>query len=179
MSARRWLLDPERSSLRFAFTGAAQEPVQGEFGTWSATLMLDPEELARTEVEVRVAAASIDTGDARRDDLLRGPLFLGTAGHRVFGFSGRQAVHSRDARWRLLGDLTINDSTVPLLVDVTWGGVVADPSGAGACVTCSARCSFDPGRFGLGPAVGSAGSAVPGSVEIAGEFVFIISEGRG
>jgi polyisoprenoid-binding protein YceI len=166
MSVHRWLVDAERSTLRFAFTGTEQEPVHGCFDTWSATLTLDPEDLARAEVEVRVAAESIDTGDARRDEMLRGRMFLDAADHRTFGFSGRQAVHAGGARWRLLGDLTIKDSTMPLLVDVTWGGVVVQPSPAVARATCTARCSFDPGRFGLGPALGGTTGALRATVEI-------------
>ncbi len=172
MSARRWVLDAERSSLRVAFTGAEGGPVRGSFATWSATLTLDPEALAGAKVEVRVATESIDTGDVRRDEMLRGSLFLDAAHHRIVGFSGRRVVHARDARWRLLGDLTIKDSTVPLLVDVAWGGVEAESRGA-ARAACSARCSFDPGRFGLGPALGSSGSAAQGPVEIIAELEFV------
>ncbi|MFZ5477340.1 MAG: YceI family protein [Myxococcota bacterium] len=172
MSARRWVLDAERSSLRFAFTGADGEPVRGSFVTWSATLTLDPEAIAGAEVEVRVATESIDTGDVRGDEMLRGRLFLDAAHHRIIGFSGRQAVHARDTRWRLLGDLTIKDSTVPLLVDVAWGGVEAESRGA-ARAACSARCSFDPGRFGLGPALDGPGRAARAPVEIIAELEFV------
>ena len=176
MSPRRWVLDAERSSLRFAFTGADGEPVRGSFAIWSATLTLDPEAIAGAEVEVRVATESIDTGDARRDEMLRARLFLDAADHRIVAFSGRQAVHARDARWRLLGDLTIKDSTVPLLVDVTWGGVVADPSGAGARATCSARCSFDPGRFGLGTALAATTGVLQVAVQVTAEFACTVWE---
>lgn len=172
MSARRWVLDAERSSLRFAFTGADGQPVRGSFATWSATLTLDLDAMAAAEVEVRVAAESVDTGDVRSDEMLRGRLFLDAAHNRIIGFSGRQAVHARDARWRLLGDLTIKDSTVPLLVDVVWGRVQAESGGA-ARAACSARCSFDPGRFGLGPALGGPGSAARGPVEIIAELEFV------
>lgn len=171
MKERRWILDAERSSLRFGFTGARREPVRGSFDTWSATLTMDPDALGEAKVEVRVAAESVETGDLRTNEVLRGRLMLDVASHRVFGFSGRQAVLAHGARWRLLGDLTIKDSTVPLLVDVGWGGVVPEGTQNSARASCTARCSFDPARFGVGPAIGEATGPAMVEVEITAEFV--------
>lgn len=171
MSVRRWRLDAERSTLRFVFTGAAEEGVRGAIGTWSAALALDPDDPAGAQVEVLAAAESIETGDARRDEWLRGRLFLDSAAHRIVRFSGRQAVHAREARWRILGDLTLKDTTMPLLVDVSWGGVAADPSGTGLRTTCTAECTFDPERFGLVSGPGDPKGVLRVTVQITAEFV--------
>ena len=71
-------------------------------------------------VEVRIGAASVDTGDARRDRHLRSGAFLDVDRHPYVCFQSRSLEPAGADRWRVHGDLHIRDVTRPVEVEVTY-----------------------------------------------------------
>src|SRR5947209_18903675 len=63
-------IDPARSTIAFKvrhMLGTAQ----GKFSKFSGTIVVDREHPGKSSVSVKIAAASIDTGIAKRDEHLR------------------------------------------------------------------------------------------------------------
>ena len=76
---------------------------------------------------LRIKAASIDTGDAKRDGHLRSPDFLDADKYPEIRFRSTKIERTGDNDWLARGDLRIRDMTKPVEVKVETLGVVEDP----------------------------------------------------
>lgn len=118
LPAGDWRVDANASSLGFRARGMfGLVPVRGSFGDYEGTLHVD-EDAARGEL--RIAAASLDTGNAKRDEHLRSDDFFAAAAHPTVTFSlAGIAPAAADGHARLTGVLQIRDNQVELSAPVT------------------------------------------------------------
>jgi polyisoprenoid-binding protein YceI len=105
-----WRLDPERSSVEFhAKTLWGLVTVKGRFERYEGTM-----DFAREPViELTIDAASLDTGNAKRDAHLRSEHFFGVAEHPEVRFVSDGAVSIAD-RLLVHGELLGAGECVPL-----------------------------------------------------------------
>src|SRR5206468_11838338 len=73
--AGEYAIDPAHTSVEFIGRHLMITKVRGRFPEVSGTITID-EEPERSRVEVEIKVASVETGDPRRDDHLRGPDFF-------------------------------------------------------------------------------------------------------
>ncbi len=71
-----WRIDPRRSSLTFALRHAAIGEIAGRFTSWGGTLSVDTAQPTASGATVWVDLASLETGDAARDEQARSPAFF-------------------------------------------------------------------------------------------------------
>lgn len=81
-------------------------PVRGRFDDVRGTLVLAGTDIARTNLEVVVAAESLSTGLAARDRHLRGPSFLDARRHPFISFTSRR-VQRDNGELRVAGTLLL------------------------------------------------------------------------
>src|SRR5262249_6504936 len=93
-------------------------------------------------------ASSIDTGVADRDTHLRSPDFFDVEKFPELRFRSKRIEQIDDARYRVVGDLTIRDVTREVSLDVQYGGRAKDPWG-NERVGFVAKTSVDRKDFGL------------------------------
>ncbi|QII03679.1 YceI family protein (plasmid) [Rhodococcoides fascians A21d2] len=109
-------LDPATAELRFRARGLwGALPVSGNFGQASGRLTLQKE--ATGTIEIRIDAASVDTGNTLRDRHLRAEDFLHTSVFPTITFLGD--VSSARGGFRLTGLLTVRGRAVPHTLEVT------------------------------------------------------------
>jgi polyisoprenoid-binding protein YceI len=138
--AGSWVLDPRASSVRLKAKVMGLIPVNGVFRevTGSGTVRPDGE----VSGTLTVAAASVDTHNARRDKHLRSADFFDTAHHRDITFTAdglRASGHSVT----VTGALTVRGQTRPLSVEAA-----AAVRGDGE-VTLEASLRINRAGFGL------------------------------
>jgi len=81
----RWRVDPTRSELTFGSRGTfGLVPVRGRFGDFSGEMTSADGD---AHGELRIRAASLDTGNAMRDRHLRSPDFFDTEAHETLTFT--------------------------------------------------------------------------------------------
>jgi polyisoprenoid-binding protein YceI len=80
-------------------------------------------------VVLRIAAASIDTGNADRDTHLRSADFLDVATHPEITFASTAVEPVETDVYRVTGDLTIRGVTRSVDIDFTLTGSALDPFG--------------------------------------------------
>jgi polyisoprenoid-binding protein YceI len=101
-----------------------------------------------SRVEVSIATAGVDTGDAGRDQHLRSPDFFDAERHPVMTYRSHAVRPAGPGRWTVEGDLTIRDVTRPVVLDLSFEGGLTDPWGnVRAGFTASAQVDRDD--FGL------------------------------
>ena len=144
--AGTWRVDPSHSSVGFSVKHMMIATVRGTFNEFEGTLEVDPQGDARASG--RVSAASIDTGDAKRDAHLRSADFFEASEHQELRFESRAVESLRDGTFRVSGDLTIRGVTRPVDFDVDVLGGGQDPWG-NERVALEARGEIDRKEFGL------------------------------
>lgn len=117
--ARRWRLDPSRSSAEFrvpTYWGLVK--MKGRFGTIAGTLDLGAG--AETAVDLRIEAASLDTANRRRDEHLRSEDFFDVQRHPEVRFTAPEATLGAGGdTLHVKGELQTAGRAVQLELDAT------------------------------------------------------------
>jgi polyisoprenoid-binding protein YceI len=85
-------------------------------------------DLTKSQVAVEINAASIDTGDQKRDDHLKSPDFFDVKKFPKLTFKSTK-IAKAGAGYELTGDLTIRDVTKSVTLDATLSAPVKTPWG--------------------------------------------------
>ncbi len=148
MSTQTWNFDKVHSSIQFHVRHLMVSKVHGRFQKWDGIIELDPDDPARSRVEVTIDAASIDTQEPKRDDHLRSADFLEVEKFPTLLFKSTKVERTGDGEYDLTGDLTIHGVTRPVVLAVEGGDIVKDPWG-GTRTGYSAKTSISRKDFGL------------------------------
>jgi polyisoprenoid-binding protein YceI len=124
-----YTLDTTHTRLGFVARHAMVTKVRGSFGDFTGTAVLDADDPTRSRAEVTIQVASVDTGNAQRDEHLRTNDFFDAATYPEIRFVSTKAESLGDDNYRLTGDLTIKDITKEIAVDFEFTGLVVDPWG--------------------------------------------------
>ncbi|MGY5886086.1 YceI family protein [Modestobacter lacusdianchii] len=103
--------------------------VRGAFTEFAGTAHLDTADPGASRVGLRIATASIDTGNADRDGHLRSPDFLDVEQYPEMLFDSTEVEQVDADVYRVTGDLTIKAVTRPVSVEFTLTGSALDPFG--------------------------------------------------
>ena len=149
MTTSNWNIDLTHSGINFSIRHMVVSKVRGRFGSYTGKLELNENDLSRSQVEVQIDAASIDTGVEQRDGHLRSADFFDTEKYPRLTYKSRRIEKQSDDRYRVIGDLTIRDVTREVPLDVEFGGRAKDPWG-NERAGFTARASIERKDFGLG-----------------------------
>jgi polyisoprenoid-binding protein YceI len=145
----KWQIDPAHTNVTVAVKHMAISTVRGRFTSGAeGSIEYDPQAPEIARVELRIKAASIDTGDAKRDGHLRSPDFLDAEKYPEITFKSTTIERKGNNDWLARGNLTIRDVTKPVEVKVETLGVVDDPY-VKQRVGFDATARFDRREWGL------------------------------
>lgn len=172
-----WHLDPAHSSIEFSVKHMMMTTVRGRFKDLSATLTADEEHPAGCCVEVTMGTASLDTGSPDRDTHLRSADFFDAEHYPEMTFRSThlEGDFARDGdRFRMVGDLTIRDTTMEVSLDCEFAGRGQDPWGQERA-GFTARGELDRREWGLkwNQVIESGGVLVANKVRIEAEVQFV------
>ena len=143
-----WKIDPTHSTMGFAIRHMVISKVRGRFLAFTGAIQLD-DDLSKSWVETTIDAASIDTGAAQRDNHLRSADFFDVETFPELRFRSTRVEDLGAGRLRVIGDLTIRDTTREITLDVEQAGRGTDPWG-NERIAFAAKTSIDRKDFGLG-----------------------------
>ena len=124
-----WAVDPAHSRVGFVARHAMVSKVRGSFTDFTATAELDFEDPTRSTVSVVIQAASIDTGQAQRDEHLRTNDFFDVPSFPTWTFTSTSVEATGDDAFVLHGDLTVKGTTRPVSIDLEHTGTATDAYG--------------------------------------------------
>lgn len=145
-----WVFDPRRCQIAATIRHAMLTKVVGRFALRSGSVVVG-DDLFASRATVVIDAASIDTGDANRDEHLRDAGRLDVARYPDITFAGTELRphHAGHAgAWALTGDLTIGGQTQRMEVIFKLDKLIVTPSGVPE-MALSAVAVVDRGAFGL------------------------------
>jgi polyisoprenoid-binding protein YceI len=143
-----WLIDPKHTRVEFAVTYLMMTTVKGLFTSISGTLRLDEADLSRSTVVVEIDAASLDTGETRRDTHLRSADFLDVERYTTVTFTSTRIEPLETDRFRVEGDLTIRGITRPVVLETRLKGRGRTPDGI-AVLAFTAQAEIRRQDFGV------------------------------
>jgi polyisoprenoid-binding protein YceI len=121
-----WAVDPTHSALEFVARYAVFTLVRGRFTSFSGRVVIDPLNLAATQIDVDIDAASVDTAMPQRDAHLRTEEFFDVERHPRISFRSQGATVLAAGRYTVHGELTIRGITQPVRLDVDVFGRAPD-----------------------------------------------------
>ena len=172
-----WQLDPSHSSVEFSVKHMMMTTVRGRFKSVEAKLRGDRDHPELAGVEATLDAASIDTGVADRDGHLRGPDFFDAERfpHITFRSTRVENPPKQDGdRFRVVGELTIRDSAMEVVLDCEYEGRGTDPWGK-TRAGFHFQTELDRREWGLkwNQALETGGVLVANKVRVDGELQFV------
>jgi polyisoprenoid-binding protein YceI len=142
-----WHIDPAHSLVEFGVRHMMVSTVKGRFTGLSGSIVEVADDPAQSSVTAQIDAASITTGDAQRDDHLRGAEFFDVERYPTISFTSTRVEGSGES-FTLIGDLTIKDVTREVALDVTLNGRGTNPFGK-VVAGYSAETKINRKDFGL------------------------------
>ena len=125
----QWVIDAAHSNVEFSVRHLMIATVKGRFADVQGTVEIDDENPGNSTIDVAIAAASIDTRMAQRDEHLRSADFFDVATFPTLTFKSRRIERDGD-ELKVTGDLTIRGVTREVVLDVASQGRQVDPWGS-------------------------------------------------
>ena len=142
-----WAIDPAHTVAEFAVKHMVVATTKGRFKGVAGTIALDEQNLAGSSVDVSIEAATVDSGDERRDGHLKSPDFFDVETYPSISFKSTR-VEGRGDRFQVHGDLTIRDVTKPVTLEVERLGGGKTPFGT-EILAYEAKGKINRKDFGL------------------------------
>jgi polyisoprenoid-binding protein YceI len=141
-------VDAAHSEVAFTVRHMMFAKVRGQFKKWTAELDYNAQDPKASSVRAEVDTASIDTGEAQRDNHLRSGDFFDAEQHPKMVFKSKRVEAAGQGRYKVVGDLTIRDQTHEVTLDVEETGRGKDPWG-NERIGFSAKGSLSREQWGL------------------------------
>ena len=135
----KWGIDIAHSEIGFKVKHLMISNVRGSFKDFDASIYTTGNDFATAQIDLWIDAASITTGDAKRDEHLKSVDFFDVQNHKQITFNS-STIEKQDAEGNheLWGELTIRGIKKNVKLNVLFGGILKDPWGnekAGFTVT--------------------------------------------
>ena len=124
-----YAVDPTHSRIGFIARHAMVTKVRGSFNEFEGTGTFDAEDPTRSNLQLTIQAASIDTRNADRDAHLRSNDFFSMGEFPEIRYVSTAVETLGEATYRVTGDLTVKGVTRSVTVDFEYTGTAVDPYG--------------------------------------------------
>ena len=134
-------ITPEDSTIRFSVKASVS--IEGTFDKWDATLTFPSTDPTTGVLDVKIQAASVDTGSGFKNDKLKGSDFFNADHDPYITFKSTKVVPTGPDTFEVDGNFTIRGVTRAEKLTLTASG---EGSGSGAIVGTMA---FDRKEYGM------------------------------
>jgi polyisoprenoid-binding protein YceI len=127
-SAATYVIDSSHSSVSFKVKHMMVSKVQGVFNDFSGTLEFDETNLENWSTTATIQAASVDSGDQKRDEHLKGADFFDVETFPLIKYESK-GVEKKGDHWIIHGELTMHGVTKHMMLKMEFNGAIDDPWG--------------------------------------------------
>ena len=159
-------IDPVHSGVSFTVRHMMVSKVRGRFGKFDGTFDYEPGRPGSWAAAATIDAASIDTGNERRDGHLRSGDFFDAERCPKIEFKSTKVQQDKDGKAKLHGELTMRCVTKPVVLDLELGGVAPGMSGRIAGANATGKINRKDFGVSWNKTLDSGGLAVSDEVDI-------------
>tara|TARA_R110000796_G_scaffold77584_2_gene173222 strand:- start:92654 stop:93283 length:630 start_codon:yes stop_codon:yes gene_type:complete len=123
-----WNIDPMHSEVQFKVKHLVISTVTGAFKSFEGGLETEGDKFDGANASFSIATSSVDTNVTDRDAHLKSAEFFDSENHPNMTFKG-VLKHTSGDDYKLVGDLTIKDTTKQIELTVEHGGIMVDGYG--------------------------------------------------
>lgn len=128
--AADYSVDPAHSNVKFTIKHNMISTLEGSFSQFDGTYSFEEKKAADANVSFTIQAASVVTGNEKRDAHLKTADFFDTAKFPTITFVSKSIKAAGKDKYKLAGDMTMHGVTKTVTFDVTYNGSVKDMMGA-------------------------------------------------
>ncbi|MBS1773454.1 MAG: YceI family protein [Bacteroidetes bacterium] len=129
MQKTNWKIDTTHSEVLFKIKHLMISTVTGHFKTFDVEVETEGDDFTKaSKIKFTADVDSISTNNEQRDGHLKSPDFFDAAIFPQIVFEGTK-MEGSGSEYKLHGNFTIKGTTKPIVLDVDFGGIVADPWG--------------------------------------------------
>ena len=141
------------------------ETFTGTFPEFRTTLHFDPDRPEQARLDVTIPLASVDTGSAERDDMLRDAAFFAVGRHPEARYTATGFRADGPGHYVAEGTLDLRGVTAPVTLDLAWN--------PGERPVLEARASVSRTRFGVGSGDWADTTLLPDGVAVSARVVLV------
>ena len=119
LAADTYAIDPTHTQVEFTYSHFGFSNITGRFDTVESEFAFEAADPTKSSVKVTIPVDSISTGVAKLDEHLRSADFFDAAKYPAITFKSTKVEAAGDGKLRVFGDLTIKETTKPVVLDVT------------------------------------------------------------
>jgi polyisoprenoid-binding protein YceI len=160
-----YVLDPAHTQVAFSIDRFGFNRVLGQFDQVEGEVILDEANPANSSVRAVVQIASVDAGNATREEHLRGERWLNAAQFPTMEFRSTSVRLVSETRAEVVGELTLLGQTHPLTLDVTLNRIADAPNNQRRTAGFSATGQLSRATWGSATAPNLIGDAVSIRIE--------------
>jgi len=124
----KWSIDQSHSEIDFKVRHLMISHVKGSFKTFDASIYTTDKDFTTAEIDLWIDAASITTGEEKRDEHLKNADFFDVENHKQITFTSSTIEKAgKDGNHELWGELTMKGITKNVKLNVEFGGIINDP----------------------------------------------------
>jgi len=116
-----FVITPEDSSIKFFVK--ASVALEGNFDKWDATLTYTSPALSTGVLEIKIQAASVNTGSGMKDDKLKSKDFFDVKKDPLITFKSTKVVQTGPNTFDVQGNFTIRGVSKPETLVLTVSGI--------------------------------------------------------
>ncbi len=135
----KWALDMAHSEIAFKVRHMMISHTKGSFKIFDANIYTTGKDFTTAQIDFWIDAASINTGDEKRDEHLKSADFFDAANHKQITFTCSSIEKASDGSSHdMWGELTMKGIMKVIKLEVDFGGIAKHPWGnekAGFTVT--------------------------------------------
>jgi polyisoprenoid-binding protein YceI len=132
---------PPQSAVKFSVK--ASVAIEGTFDKWDATLTFTSPDVTSGVLDIKIQAASVNTGSGMKNDKLKGKDFFDAEHDPLITFKSTKVVQTGPTTFDVPGTFTIRGVSKPETLTLTVSGV---GTGSG---TIKGTMAFDRKEFGM------------------------------
>ena len=144
-----WKFDKAHSSVEFSVRHMMISKVRGRFEDFEVSVDFDENNPANTTIEATIDVASINTREPQRDGHLKSPDFFDAATYPTMTFKSSRVEKVDANHAKLIGDLTIQNVTKPVTLDVEYVGKAKNPFTGSETVGFTANGKISRKEWGM------------------------------
>jgi polyisoprenoid-binding protein YceI len=136
--ADTWVVDPVHSNASFQVRHIVTK-VRGQFKDLAGTIEMDAQKPESSKVEFVIKAASIDTGNERRDAHLRSQDFFFVEKYPELTFKSTAIKSTGKDQFAVTGILTMHGVAKQITLPVSFLGAAGDKAGFSTAITLNRK----------------------------------------